>query len=151
MSRIHRQGDFPDEDADADVENVIAGHNTIVTPHKSKYNTNNRKKSYSLASGQRKKLVKQQLAGFVDVLKVHCLLDGCQHVWIQECLAMRYILPTSNSNIPSYGGTCTVCSGLWNTILLPVDKDSVVIWLNSGSVRGAFPMDATISSNYSGK
>ena len=118
-----------------------------MTPRKSKYNdTRSRTKSYPLTTGQRKKLVQRQLVEFNDVLKVHCHLDGCQHARIQGYLALGYLPTKSNTNIHSCGGTCAVCSGSWHRTFLPVDKQAVLLWFNSGSVRDTFPMDASVEN-----
>jgi len=141
--RIYSHGDNPDEDIDADVDETIAGVNTIVTPHKSTRNMNRRKKQYPLSSSQRKNLVNRGLAEFSDMLKLACLIDGCQHARIQQYLAKGYLTNMSNSTIQSCGGMCSVCTGKWQITFLPVDKNSVLLWFNSGRVRDEFPMNAT--------
>ena len=141
--RIYSQGDYPDEDIDADVDAIIAGVNTIVTPRKSTRNNNQRKKQYPLSSSQRKNLVNHGLAEFSDMLKVCCLIDGCQHARIQKYLATGYLANMSNSTIQPCGGMRSYCTGKWQSTFLPVDRDAVVLWFNSGRVRDEFPMNAT--------
>jgi superfamily II DNA helicase RecQ len=146
VSRIFRQGDSPDDDADTDVNATIEGQNTIVTPRKKKKRAHGRKKSYPLSSGQRKNLVVRGLDEHLDVLILHCHRRGCQHVLIQEYLASGRLPRLANPDIPTCGGSCGVCSPSWLATFFPVYKDAVLLWFNSGTVRDAFPMNATVEN-----
>ena len=146
MWRIYRSGDRDDEDSD-DVNNTIAGANTMVTPKKAKRSKQSTRKQYHLTTGQRKKLVERGIAEFTEVLQVFCLLDGCQHARIQQYLATGQLSPLDNA-INTCGGRCPVCSGTWHKTFLPVDKDAVILWFNSGTVRDTFPMDSNENNLY---
>ena len=86
-------------------------------------------------------MAEREIAKFTDVMQVFCLLDGCQHARIQQYLATGQLSPLDNA-INMCGGRCPVYSGIWHNTFLPVDKQKVLLWFNSGTVLDAFPMDS---------
>ena len=120
-------------------------HLRLLTPNKKHRRADSSKTKYALSKMQKKNLVVRRGRDLLEVIQFFCLNNGCQHNLLEHYLSAGKFHPRPRGENVC-GQSCGMCNAEWDDNFLPVRKDGVLRWFDSGEVRDTFPMKANVNN-----